>query len=215
MDKLGDQILLGAIFIFGGLVGYIMLIVPMANRSQGSARADVLKIKKRTYTYELGDNLLRFGGASFFSGMDIHLPKALPHIFLDAQANDPALQRAEYIFEDDDKVSLEGDFDKYFQAYVPKEHKQLALSILTPDVLQVLKRSAFKYDIEIMDRHVRLIISTDNVLMSRNEKMQDDILKAARAVMKEIDERLQTWQESSLTGDTALDVKKVNKHFKR
>jgi hypothetical protein len=203
-DQLGNQILIVALFIFGGLFGVLFWVMPMlSRRGPGMGIPGALKVKGHRYSYEMGDMLLRFGGASTFTGMDIHLPKRLPHIYLDAYANDHR-GRPEFVFDKDDKISLEGDFDEYFQAYAPKQHKSLALSILSPDVLQTFKKTAYKYDIEIMEDHVRLIVF--GVPVSRNEQMQGELLKAAKAIMKEVDHRLQSWDESSLTGDTSLDV---------
>lgn len=204
MNDLGNQILLGALFILGGVFGVIFWMMPMlSRRGPGSAVPGILKVKKHKYSYEIGDLLLRFGGATTFAGMDIHLPKRLPHIYLDSYANDRR-GRPEFVFDQEDQISLEGDFDEYFRVYAPKQHKSLALSILSPDVLQTFKRTAFKYDIEIMEDHVRLIVF--GVPVSRNEEMQEDLLKAAKAIMKEVDHRLESWKESSLTGDTSLDV---------
>lgn len=204
-NQLGNQILFGVLFIIGGGIGVFVWVSAISGKtSSGSAIPGTLTIRKHKYSYELGDLLLRFGGASTFSGMDIHIPKMLPHIFLDASANDRQ-GRSPYIFDNDDRVSLEGDFDQHFRAYAPKEHKQLALSVLSPDVLYTLLSTAYEYDVEIMEDHVRLIVP-GGAPISRNSRVKDDLLKAAQAVMKEIDHRLQSWQESSLTGDTALDV---------
>lgn len=193
-NGLGNQILFAVLFIGGGLVGALLWLFPIVGKTGGSAIPGSLKIKKHHYSFEVGDNLLRFGGATVFSGMDIHLPKPLPHIFLDSKAND-YVGRSQYIFENDDKVSLEGDFNEFFQVYVPKEHKALALSILTPDVLQTLKTAAFKYDVEIMETHVRIIVPGAHGL-SRNEALKNDLGDAAMAIMKEVDHRLKSWQGS-------------------
>jgi hypothetical protein len=205
------QLFAGLLFALGGVVGIVLWVFPTMGKSNGSVIPGTLKVGKHTYSYELGDLILRYGGATFFSGIDIHLPKALPHIYLDAYQNNRFGRQPEFVYDNDDVVSLEGNFDEYFKCYAPKEHKVLALSILTPDVLQTLMNSAYKYDIEIIENHVRLIVRGPKV--SRDEAAKEDILTAAHAVMKEIDHRLKSWSDSSMVGDTALDVRHFNKHF--
>lgn len=208
---LQTQLFAGLLFVFGGVLGVIFWVVPIMGKSSGTAFPGILKIGKRKYNYEIGDLLLRFGGASFYSGIDIHLHKRLPHIYLDAYQNNRPGRRPEFVFDDDDELSLEGDFNSHFKAYAPREHKALVLSVLTPDVLNTLVRTAYKYDVEIIENHVRLIVRGAQV--GRNEEIQQELLDAAQAVMKEVDHRLRSWNEASLTGDTALDVTKTNRHF--
>jgi hypothetical protein len=212
--NLGDlqfQLLAGLLFVLGGVFGVVLWVFPVMGKSSGSVIPGTLKIGKHNYSYELGDLILRYGGATFFSGIDIHLPKLLPHIYLDAYQNNRLGRRPEFVYDKEDQISLEGNFDQYFKAYAPKQHKVLVLSILSPDVLEKLMTCVYKYDIEIIENHVRLIVRGEQV--SRNEVIQEDLLKAATIVMKEIDHRLKSWQDSSMVGDTALDVHKFNKHF--
>lgn len=211
LNGLQTQLFAGLLFVLGGILGVVFWLMPAMGKNSGSAFPGVLKVGKRKYNYEIGDLLLRYGGASFFSGMDIHLHKRLPHIYLDAYQNNRPGRRPEFVYDDDDELSLEGDFDEYFKAYVPREHKALAMSILTPDVLDTLIKTAYKYDVEIIENHVRLIVRGAQV--SRNEQIQQELLVAAEAVMKEVDHRLKSWRDSSLEGDTSLDVQRFNKHF--
>jgi hypothetical protein len=203
------QILLGILFVLGGIAAVVMWVMPMAGRTAGSGWPGVLAVGKRRYPYEMGDQLLRYGGMASFSGIDILLPKRLPHIFLDAHANNHGHQ-PQFEFEGDNRISLEGDFDHVFRAYAPKQHKQLVLSILGPDVLELFMKHASRFDVEIIEHHVRLIVPDQ--MVSRDEKVQKDLMAAAKVIMKKVDHRLVSWHESSLQGDTTLDVRKVNHH---
>lgn len=167
----------------------------------------LIDVHGRKYSYEIGDFMLRYGGSSEFSGIEVVLPKRLPHIFLDAHHNNQTATK-EYVFDHQNRLSLEGDFDQYFQAYAPAQHKVLALSILSPDVLQVLKRSATKYDIEIIDDKVRLMVPGHHI--GRDEAAKEELLYVAELLLIEIDHRLQSWNESSLQGDTMLDVRAMH-----
>jgi hypothetical protein len=203
------QIVLGLFFVIGGVIGVIVMVMPMAGRSRGGGMSGFLKIGKHPYPYEMGDQILRYGGSASFSGIDVLLPKRMPHIFLDAHHNDKGL-RPEFVFEKDNKISLEGNVDHTFQAYAPKQHKSLALSILGPDILELFIKHAYKFDVEIMEHHMRLIVPDQ--MISRDEKAQHELLAAAKIVMKKLDHRLKSWNESNLTGDTSLDVRRVNEH---
>jgi hypothetical protein len=161
----------------------------------------------------LGDLILRYDGATVFSGIEVCLPKRFPHIFLDSLSSNLPATPQEFVFEDDNRISLEGDFDSHFRAYAPAAHKVLALSILTPDMLRVFIDKAYKFDVEIIENKLRLI--TREKLVSRNEKLQEELCDAALAVLQEVDHRMQSWQEESLVGDVALNVKQVNSHFKQ
>jgi hypothetical protein len=74
------------------------------------------------------------------------LAKVLPHIILDGNKNDENFIRNTPNLE---HLKLEGDFDKYFSLYLTKGEEIDVLSIITPDVMQVLIDSEEKQDIEI------------------------------------------------------------------
>jgi hypothetical protein len=48
-------------------------------------------------------------------------------------------------------LSLEGDFDKHFTLYCPKEYEQDALYVFTPDLMALLIDDAGSFDVEIVD----------------------------------------------------------------
>ncbi|PJJ71392.1 hypothetical protein CLV46_0938 [Diaminobutyricimonas aerilata] len=83
----------------------------------------------------------------------IKLDRPLPHIVLDAKANNsrvfgsnmPTLQR-------DQVLSLEGDFDKHFTLYCPKGYERDALYIFTPDLMAACIDEANAFDVEILDQ---------------------------------------------------------------
>ena len=56
------------------------------------------------------------------------------------------------------KLSLEGDFDRYFSVYVPAKYERDALELLTPDVMVCLIDHGRQWDIEIVDD--RLVVAS-------------------------------------------------------
>ncbi|MBH1956561.1 hypothetical protein I8H84_03180 [Candidatus Saccharibacteria bacterium] len=83
----------------------------------------------------------------------IKLPRRLPHMVLDATANNTfgRFSNLPVTFRDSQKLSLEGDFDKYFTLYAPAEYKADALYVFTPDVMQLFIERIHTFDAEIID----------------------------------------------------------------
>ena len=75
------------------------------------------------------------------------LDHAMPHIVLEAIGGP-----ATYIgYDRSQRLSLEGDFDKYFTLYCPAEYQRDALYILTPDLMALLIDETATFDVEIVD----------------------------------------------------------------
>ena len=81
------------------------------------------------------------------------LDRALPHMVLDSVANDRALgSNLPVAFFRSQRLSLEGDFDRHFRLYCPKEYERDALYVFTPDLMALLVDEAAPFDVEIIDR---------------------------------------------------------------
>ena len=157
--------------------------------------------KRRGYDYTLVDNKVHHKNA-VFSGIEVLLPKHFPHIFLDSHANDKS-QNAKLLINPNEKLSLEGNFDSYFQMFAPKQYQTLALSVITPDIMQRLIDAAGKYDVEIKGGVLRLI--TEANLRNRPER-QAELVEVAGIITKEIDHKLLSWKEDSKNTDDVLEV---------
>lgn len=82
----------------------------------------------------------------------ITLAHPLPHIVLDARANDPAFgSNLPQGFAESQRLSLEGDLDGRFRLYCPTGYERDALYLFTPDVLALLIDHASSLDVEIVD----------------------------------------------------------------
>lgn len=84
----------------------------------------------------------------------LHLDRALPHIVLDSRANN-GLFGASNLPSDlrrDQVLSLEGDFDRYFTLYCPKQYERDALYVFTPDLMALAIDEAAPFDMEIVDQ---------------------------------------------------------------
>ena len=70
---------------------------------------------------------------------------------LDALGNNGFGSNLPASFARDQRLSLEGDFDKYFTLYCPEGYEQDALYLFTPDIMARFIDSAAQLDVEIVD----------------------------------------------------------------
>lgn len=81
----------------------------------------------------------------------VKLPRKLPHMVLDGKKNNTlGFSNLSDAFNKEQKLSLEGDFDKHFTLYAPKEYERDALYIFTPDVMANLIDNGDAYDMEVI-----------------------------------------------------------------
>ena len=83
----------------------------------------------------------------------MRLDRRLPHMILDARANNAAfgVTNLPTSFTKNQVLSLEGDFDRYFTLYCPREYERDALYVFTPDLMALLIDNASVFDVEIVD----------------------------------------------------------------
>lgn len=83
----------------------------------------------------------------------LRLERKLPHMVLDARENNSILGGSSLptSFRRDQKLSLEGDFDKHFTLYCPREYERDALYVFTPDLMALLIDESAAFDVEIVD----------------------------------------------------------------
>lgn len=98
---------------------------------------------------ELGTGRNRTRYLPTFVALD--LARKLPHIVLDARANDDlrSSSRLGSAYTSDQRLALEGDFDKDFTLYCPASYGADALYLFTPDIMALLQDHASTWDVEI------------------------------------------------------------------
>lgn len=88
------------------------------------------------------------------------MDRQLPHMVLDSRSNNVRIfgkditSNLPEVFSRDQILSLEGDFNKYFTLYAPKEYERDALYIFTPDLMALLMDQSSQFDAEIIDNNV-------------------------------------------------------------
>ena len=118
----------------------------------------------------------------YYSVMQITLPRKLPHIVLDSKHTRGKQMR--FKFDSEQKISLEGNFDTYFDTYFPAHYEIDLLSIITPEVMEVLIQ-ANQFDIEIYEGSLKLystmkspeqVVRMMNVGFSIRSKLMNNIV---------------------------------------
>ncbi|OZB84707.1 hypothetical protein [Microbacterium sp. 13-71-7] len=82
----------------------------------------------------------------------IRLDVPLPNIVLDAQSNNGFFgSNLPASYDAHQRLSLEGDFDRFFALYCPAGYERDALYLFTPDIMARFMDSVSSFDVEIVD----------------------------------------------------------------
>ncbi|MFK4760941.1 hypothetical protein ACI3KS_08415 [Microbacterium sp. ZW T5_45] len=81
----------------------------------------------------------------------VKLSAPLPHIVLDAKGNNGFGSNLPVSFRGVQRLSLEGDFNEYFELYCPRGYERDALYLFTPDVMARFIDNSAELDVEIVD----------------------------------------------------------------
>lgn len=107
------------------------------------------------YEYTIGSGKQRRTYTWHYAGL--RLPRQVPHLVLDSTSNNSALMSRALIsnlpvvISNSQRISLEGDFDKYFTLYAPKQYDVDVRYVLTPDVMAALVDKSSHFDVELVD----------------------------------------------------------------
>jgi hypothetical protein len=84
----------------------------------------------------------------------LELDRSLPHMVLDSKSNNGLFGGSNLpaVFAKDQVLSLEGDFDRWFTLYCPRQYERDALTVFTPDLMALLIDEVAPFDVEIVDR---------------------------------------------------------------
>lgn len=127
--------------------------------SVGSSRAanDVVRgrhprfVEFANYQYTTGSGKNRTTHRWGYVAIKLDVP--LPHIVLDATSNNGLFGSSNLpaSFDKDQRLGLEGDFDRHFSLYCPEGYEPDALYLFTPDIMARFIDNAAALDVEIVD----------------------------------------------------------------
>jgi len=126
--------------------------------ASGMARLFAALRTPSQYFFEIGNfqYIVNSGGTSnkfVYGFIRIKLPRRLPNLFLLSKRSGMPLPKT---LQASQRLSLEGDFNKYFTVYAPSGYEPDALYILTPDIMQLFIEIAKDFTIEMVDDELYL-----------------------------------------------------------
>lgn len=136
--------------------------------SLGSARqaSDIVRgerprfVEFANYRYTTGSGKNRTTHAWGYVAVKLDVP--LPHIVLDATSNNGLFgSNLPQVFDKDQRLGLEGDFDRHFALYCPAGYERDALYLFTPDIMARFIDNAAALDVEIVDDWLFLYAKRD------------------------------------------------------
>jgi hypothetical protein len=150
LPALGSQALPGMIFGLG----------------HGRLASDVVRgdrprfVEFANYRYTTGSGKNRTTHRWGYVAVKLDVP--LPHIVLDATGNNGLFgSNLPLTFDKDQRLSLEGDFDRYFTLSCPQGYERDALYLFTPDIMARFIDNAAALDVEIVDDWLFLYAKRD------------------------------------------------------
>jgi hypothetical protein len=183
----------------------------------GSSRASYDRIQSTSgrfldigsYRYTTGSGKNRTTHTWGYLAMQ--LDRRLPQMVLDSKANNGLFGSTNLpkTFSRDQVLSLEGDFDKYFTLYCPREYERDALYVFTPDLMALLVDNAGAFDVEIVDDWLFVysttpIDTTDPAQIGRMFQIVDTVgAKTLSQSDNYSDDRVPHAQAASLAGPDA------------
>jgi hypothetical protein len=155
------------------------------------------------YQYAIGSGKSRQD--HYWGYVRIKLARHLPNMVLDARKNNlfGSLSNLPDSFSRKQTLSLEGDFDKYFTLYAPKEYERDALYVFTPDVMATMIDAGQAYDMEVIDDHLMLYIPGRVVLNSEAQ------LAPLRSIVEKIGSELRDqshYYADERVGDRTMNI---------
>ncbi|MGN7860303.1 hypothetical protein ACTJI8_06955 [Microbacterium sp. 22303] len=125
----------------------------------------------------------------------VKLDVPLPHIVLDALGNNALGSSLPASFDKHQRLSLEGDFDRYFTLYCPAGYETDALYLFTPDVMVRFMDSAALLDVEIVDDW--LFLYTQRPVSTLDPNSWGWLFGAVAAVLGKLDQ-WERWRDDRL-----------------
>lgn len=134
----------------------------------------------------------------------VRLTAPLPHLVLDSRSNDRGGGGLPASIDRDQRLSLEGDFDRSFHAYGPSGYGADALYVLTPDVMAALVDHAAAFDVEVRDDRVTFFrASKADYLAAADWERVDAVLTHVAPRLVEVSRR---YVDERVHGQSAMEV---------
>ncbi len=153
------------------------------------------------YEYTVGNGKHRRMYSWYYAGL--RLPRQVPHLVLDSTSNNGTLlgraliSNLPVVISNSQRISLEGDFDKYFTLYAPKQYEVDVRYILTPDVMAALVDQSSHFDIELVDDMAFFYVLQSE---KSDDQMFGDIFTVLTVAGRELYHQVDRYTDDRVTG---------------
>lgn len=126
----------------------------------------------------------------------VELTKIFPQLVLDSNKNDKfGIKISSSAIKEDQKITLEGNFEKYFDFYAPKGINANSLSVLAPNFMQMLIDCSSTFDVEVYGS--RLFMTTQDPLFT--VKVMQEAIQALEQQLNYLKNLEQSWNYTPLS----------------
>lgn len=154
-------------------------------------------------------------GDHMYGYLRIRLNSKLPHVLLRSTSRRPSdrLGLVKVPFTDDQVLSLEGDFNKYFTLYAPKGYERDVLYIFTPDLMALFVDNVANFSAEIVD-HTLYVYSGKPFDFSDRATLErlDSILEALSAKIMRQTNKYADYRAARV-GDVAVQGRRLRQRL--
>lgn len=128
---------------------------------------------------------------AYYTVAEVGLRRTLPNIIFDSRT--AKKRQFKNLFLKVQRISLEGDFDKYFDTYTPQSYHVDSLSFISPEVMEKLVECK-DYDIEILGD--KLLVFGPLL----DEEGIEIMYEKAKSLAAAIDDNIDTYKDNRLSG---------------
>lgn len=165
------------------------------------------------YRYETGSGKSR--STHNYGFIRVALSRHLPNMVLDSRRdNFLGISSLPDSIDKSQKLELEGDFNEYFNLYVPKQYERDALYVFTPDVMQAVIQHGQFFDIEIVDDEMYMY--TKKLFKLESQQDLEQAIKSIEAIASELRQQTRRYSDERVTENTnGASVAKEGRRLKQ
>ncbi len=184
---------------FAAFAALIAIAIRAIQDAKIPNKTGIIEVRGSTqrYSYELG----RINSSLWGRGIQVKLPVFLPNIVVDSHLNDKYGTSLVFAAFEEQRMELEGDFYQDCSVYVPKDYEQVALQLLTPDVMQLLQSQAEKFDLEIIGRTMNILTRTNP---ARDPELEKQLIETATVLARKTRVLVSRWNSELHDNEAAM-----------
>jgi hypothetical protein len=142
----------------------------------------------------------------------VTLSRQLPRMVIDGKRNNFITSNLPELFDSSQHLHLEGNFNDFFDVYVPAGYENDALYVLTPDIMALLLDNAAGYDLEIIGN--QLFIYDDGGFDFRDPSAIEKVVGMAQKFQAEFEMQTDYYADERVGNREANIVAKAGRTLK-